>query len=283
MKYLGKLLMLGCAAVFSMAACKDGKTNEPYTPADRLESDSLVVMEQAKTDSLAEVEAKMPVAADELFDDFFFNYATSKRLQLERTVFPLPVRKADGQEQIGRKQWKMEHFFMQQDYYTLLFDSPEEVELVTDTTVSHVVVEHVMLADATVCQYLFNRQKGIWRLTEIVYQPLSHNPNAQFFSFYQRFVADSLFQQASLAKQIDFLGPDSEDDFQTIEGVITPDFWSAFAPEFPTGDLYNIVYGHQNPAAIQKIFLIRGIANGLEVEVTFELQKGRWKLTKLMN
>ena len=243
----------------------------------------MAVVEQEQTDSLEATDRAMPMAADELFDDFFFNYATSKRLQLERTVFPLPVRKAGGDSQIERRQWKMERFFMQQDYYTLLFDSPDEQELVKDTTVSRVVVEHVSMSDDMVYQYVFVRLRSIWRLTEIVHQPLSHNPNAQFFKFYQHFVTDSLFQQESLAQQIEFVGPDPDDDFLTIEGVITPDFWSGFAPEFPSGELYNIVYGRQNPASMQKIFVIRGIANGLEVGVTFELQKGRWKLTRLSN
>jgi hypothetical protein len=42
------------------------------------------------------------------------------------------------------------------------------------------------------------------------------------------------------------------------------------------------VYGHQDPAASQKILLLRGIANGLEVELTFRLEKGRWKVVRLI-
>jgi len=267
-----------------LAACKGGQKHA-YTPADEqliqeqaadtLQSDSLSA-------SLSEEDAPMPIAADELFDDFFFNYAASKRLQLERTRFPLPVMRNDeAQQPIEKRQWKMEPFFMKQDYYTLIFDSPQQLDLVNDTALNHAVVERIMFSGGEVCSYCFDRLRGAWMLTQIVYQPLSHNPNAQFLSFYERFVSDSTFQRQSLAKEITFVSPDPDDDFQTVEGTITPEQWDAFAPELPQGDLFNIVYSNHHPAAMRKIFIIRGIANGLEVEVTFHLQKGRWRLTKL--
>lgn len=278
MKKIGLALLLTSGL---LVACKGEHAKVAYTPAD----DAAIEMDDEAADTLVATAAEddaMPVAADELFDDFFFNYADSKRLQLERTSFPLPVVRDGQQETIDRNQWKTESFFMQQDYYTLIFDSQRQMELVKDTAVEHVVVEKIMLSDEQVCQYLFNRQRGAWSLDKIVYEPLAHNPNAQFLKFYSHFVTDTLFQRQSLASQMDFIGPDPDDDFKTIEGVITPEFWDAFAPNFPDGVLYNIVYGHQNPAANQKIFVIRGIANGLEVEVTFALQRGRWKVTKLI-
>ena len=268
-------------ALLLLSACKSGQQRTPYTPADEMAGDTI------NTDSADSLEqfgegSRMPIAADELFDDFFFNYAANKRLQLERTTFPLPILKDGKKESLTSKQWKMEYFFKEQDFYTLLFDSPQQMELVKDTAVDHAVVERIMLEKNVVCQYQFNRRKGCWMLNEINYQPLPHNPNAQFFSFYQQFVSDSLFQHHSLSDQIAFVGPDPEDDFQMVEGFISPDSWDAFRPDFPVGELYNIVYGHQNPASTQKIFVIRGISNGLEVEVTFKLRNGKWKVVKLI-
>jgi hypothetical protein len=66
-----------------------------------------------------------------------------------------------------------------------------------------------------------------------------------------------------------------------MEGVITPDFWEAFAPELPHGTIYNIVYGHPHSHSNTKIFVLRGIANGLEVEMTFHREHNQWRLTKL--
>jgi hypothetical protein len=77
------------------------------------------------------------------------------------------------------------------------------------------------------------------------------------------------------------VGPDPDDEFGQMEGVITPDFWDAFAPDLPHDTIYNIVYGHQNHHSDYKIFVMRGISNGQEVELTFHHEKDKWKLVKL--
>ena len=224
----------------------------------------------------------MPVGADELFDDFFFNYASNQRQQQERTAFPLLV-VTDGKKQlVERSKWKMEPFFMNQDYYTLIFDSSPQEDLVHDTLVAEATVERFDLDHDRVEQFVFSRRSGRWMLHEVRRMPMQRNANAQFLKFYQQFVTDSAFQHASLAQQIIFSGPDPDDDFSTIEGMITPDFWEAFRPELPQHIIYNIVYGRQDPASTHKIMLLRGIANGLEVELTFHLRKGHWILTKLI-
>jgi hypothetical protein len=112
-------------------------------------------------------------------------------------------------------------------------------------------------------------------------QTMSLNPNASFLSFYRRFATDSVFRQQSLKDEILFSGADPDNDLEQMEGVITPDFWEAFAPELPHGVIYNIVYGQHHGHSHMKIFALRGIANGLEVEMTFREEHGKWKLTKL--
>ena len=224
----------------------------------------------------------LPTAADELFDDFIFNFASNQRLQRERIVFPLLVSSGAKQEYVEASEWKMEHFFIHQGQYTLMFDSEEQMELVKDTTVSHVVIEKIFLDDDFVRQYLFDRNDGRWMLREIRNQTLLRNPNASFIVFYHQFATDSLFQRESLAEEIVFQGPDPDDDFERLDGVITPDFWDAFAPELPQSMLFNVVYSPQNPASTQKIFVVRGISNGLEQELTFKQQNGVWKLVKLV-
>jgi hypothetical protein len=77
------------------------------------------------------------------------------------------------------------------------------------------------------------------------------------------------------------VGPDPDDEFSQMEGVITPDFWEAFAPELPRDTIYNIIYGKRKTSADDKIFVIRGISNGQEVMLTFHHQHDKWKLTKL--
>ena len=259
----------------ALSSCSDRKslaTTDVEADSTDVAADSLIT-ETADT--------VMPKGADELFDDFFFNYASSVTQQQERTVFPLPVVENGKKTTISKKQWRKESFFMKENSYTLLFDSPDQLDLVTDTLVSDVVVEHFLVEKNIAEQFVFSRRSGRWMLHEIHHQPLLQNSNAQFLKFYHQFATDSLFQHHSLAEQIKFSSPDPDDDFSTVEGVITPEFWDGFKPELPEYILYNIVYGHQNPASMQKILLLRGISNGWEVEMTFKLQKGRWKLTRL--
>ena len=49
----------------------------------------------------------------------------------------------------------------------------------------------------------------------------------------------------------------------------------------PKNAIYNIIYGDYNKQGDQKIFVIRGISNGLEMELTFKREGDSWKLTKL--
>jgi len=261
-------------------SCGGGKTIkvEEEAPADTttLENDTVESEEELIADS------PMPMAADELFDDFIFNFAANSKLQKERIQFPLTEHIYDQTKTLKSSQWQMEYFFMRQGYYTLMFNSRQESELVKDTTISEAIVEKICLDDDYVKQYRFRRIRGRWMLCDVVQQKLSENANATFLTFYQRFVTDSVFQMQSLASQIEFVGPDPDDDFSQMEGIIMPEYWGVFAPELPSGQLYNIVYGPQRKETNEKIFIFRGIANGFEVEVSFSKKSGHWKLVKLI-
>ena len=233
-----------------------------------------------ETEDLAD--RPMPVSAEKLFDDFIFNFASSKRLQMERIAFPLTVNSGYKVEEIPEEDWKMERFFMAEGVYTLIFDSEEDMNKVKDTSIDRAVVEKIFLEREFVKQYIFNRENGRWMLSELRNQTLPKNPNASFISFYQQFVSDSAFQMASLNDEIEFVGPDPDDDFGEMEGFITPNLWEDFAPELPQGILYNIVYGRENADSTRKILVVRGIANGMEEELTFTKKGGEWKLTKLV-
>ena len=233
------------------------------------------------TEKLIE-ETPMPKAADELFDDFLFNFAASRKLQMERIHFPLAVYRNDQlKKHIEKRHWKMEHFFMRQDYYTLIFDNHRQMNLVKDTTIDHVVVEKVFYSRKVVQQFLFNRINGQWMMTSINYKPMYQNNNASFLKFYGAFATDTAFQARHLHNPVKFTGPDPDDDFSTMTGEIEPETWPAFAPQLPHGMIYNIIYGQKYTESSQKIFVIRGIANGMETRLTFKRIEGRWQLMKL--
>lgn len=275
-----KLLWLFLAIMLVFAAC----TGKRQTAQDEAIADSTGRGDTVVADTLEELiaDAPMPKAADELFDDFIFNFAASKKVQLARIHFPLKVLKGDEREVVQRSAWTVDHFFMQQGYYTLIFDNEKQMELGKDTAVNHVVIEKIYLDKKFIKQYVFERENGLWMMQLVRLSDIEDSPNASFLNFYHSFATDSLYQVESLNNTVDFVGPDPDDDFAQMEGVITKDTWPAFAPELPSGMIYNVVYGQQQDHSNQKIFVIRGIANGFEVELTFRLSDGRWRLVKMI-
>ena len=259
-----------------------GCTNKAQSGADSLSTDSV---DTAKVDSLdALLESQpMPKAADELFDDFIFNFAGNNKLQQARIKFPLLNINNGDTGYIKKENWQIEHFFMRQGYYTLILDSRKQLNLTKDTNINNVTVEKIFLRKNYVKQYNFNRIRGEWMLTSINSQALQKNSNSSFLQFYQRFATDSAFQYKSLNETIDFSGPDPDDDFSELEGEIFPEQWDVLGPtDLPSGTIYNIIYGQKYVQNNYKVFLLRGIANGQELEMTFQRKGGAWKLIRLV-
>lgn len=271
------VLFLSAVSAFNVG-CSDKKPpkEDSVAVADSVAADSL-----SPEDSVI-AEQPMPKAADELFDDFFFNFAANRKLQRERIAFPLKEYN-DGKlaRVIQKNQWRMDHFFMRQDYYTLIFDSRKQAELVKDTSVSHVVVEKISLRRKMVRQYVFDRINGQFRMTAINSHPMYKNNNSSFLQFYQRFAADTAFQIKSMASEVTFTSPNPDNDFENQTGVIMPEQWPSFKPALiPSGEIYNIIYGQTYKESNYKLFVIRGIANGLEIDFTFRRFGKHWKLIK---
>ena len=265
--------------LFVPTGCNDRK---PRT-VDSTASDTAVRDTSAADSAENLIEATpMPKAADELFDDFVFNFAANRKLQRRRIVFPLPVYR-DGKvvKKIAENKWEMERFFMREEYYTLIFDNARQMNLVKDTTISHVVIEKIFSHKNLIQQYLFNKIKGKWMLTSMNYMSLAQNKNADFLKFYNKFATDTAFQVRSMAREVQFSAPDPNDDFAQISGVMMPQQWPDFKPGLiPNGTLYNIIYGQKYTDAGRRLFVIRGIANGLEIELSFRKVGGQWKLVK---
>lgn len=270
------VLVLCVGAMFSCGGDKTTGGQEDGS-ADSLDTTSV----NDSVDVAVVMEPPVPKAADELFDDFFFNFVANKSLQFSRIHFPLPEWR-DGKTVMKQKsEWKMDRFFMNQGYYTLIFDNRKQMNLLKDTAVAHVVVEKIYLDKKWVKQYEFERENGLWMLRCVKHKSSWETMNASFIEFYHKFATDTLFQLESLHNPVAFTGPDPDDDFKQMDGVITPDTWLAFSPELPGKMIYNIIYGQNYRESDRKIFLIRGISNGLEIEMVFQRQNKHWKLVKL--
>lgn len=278
-----KGFMIVVVACLFVMGWTTGCTDKKPVAVDTAVVDSIVVVDTASVDTIDQLisEQQMPKAADELFDDFIFNFAANRKLQLGRIKFPLKVVDGDDVTFVKKAQWHMEHFFMEQGYYTLIFDNMKQMDLVKDTSINNVVVEKVYLIEEKVEKYLFKRINGRWMLTTIRSNDMFQNTNASFLAFYQRFATDPEFQLQSLNNPVEFTGPDPDDDFSTMTGEIAPETWPAFAPELPSGFIYNIMYGQKYAEGNQKIFVMRGIANGMEMQLTFKRIDGEWRLVSL--
>ena len=274
------VLTVWMALMVSCTGCTERKNTHDLMLGDEELGDSLT---SEAVDSVED--ATIPHAADKLFDDFFFNFAANKGLQRKRIQYPLPIYKGDVlAKKVNKGGWTIEHFFMPEGYYTLIFDKKEHVNIVKDTLLNHVIVERIQLEKDEIKQFSFERIHGEWMLTSIKQMPMEDSPNGSFLRFYRRFCDDEEYQLQSINDRVTFSAPDPDDDFNTITGMMVPEQWPAFKPSLiPSGVIYNINYGQACTEGNEKVFLIRGIANGLEAEMVFHKKNGVWKLVKFMS
>ncbi len=279
-----------CFAVLALG-CKDNKPEikgvieeevDTIAQADTIGSVFVDTIPDNARDSLISA-APVPVTVDELFDDFLFLFTANKKLQYERVEFPLPVRDGDRETTLQKKDWKMEKFFSQQEFYTLILDDEKQMELSKKPSTDSVVIETINLKAKTVKQHVFNKRDGKWMLTAINNNTMYQNQNKSFLSFYEQFASDSVFQIQSLNDPVDATIPDPEDDYAMMKGEFHPDQWEEFKPYIlPDDTIYNVIYGQKYNISNRKIFVIRGLSNGLEIDMTFKQVNGKWKLVKIV-
>lgn len=273
-------LLLGFFLLVFLISCGNRKTKiDPFaTLTDMVDSVSI-----RKTDSLYQQakEEPKPIEADELFDDFIFNYASDNALQKQRTIFPLPYYNGESPTKIEEKFWKHDYLFTNQSYYTLLFDKEDDMDMVGDTTLKSVQVEWIYLKTRMVKKYYFERRKGMWKLEAINLRHIEEKENEDFVSFYARFATDSVYQSRHLSDPLQFITIDPDDEFSILETTLDVNQWYAFRPVLPVDKLSNINYGQQNEDnSNTKILKVNGIGNGYSNIFYFRRRGGEWELYK---
>ncbi len=279
MKKLVYLVVLSCIGMmFFATGCTDKK---PAAVVDTPATDS-VLTDSTDTDTVTKIiaETPMPKAADQLFDDFFFNFIANRKLQKSRVRFPLPVTTGGKTVMMARNHWKTDHFFSRQGYYTLIFDDPKQMMAAKSTKIDTVVVERIFLNKGTVEQFCFDHQNGHWMLSAIHNIGFSDSPNASFLKFLPKFFAS---QGAGKVKDpLPYSGPDPNgEDTKIINMKIAASEWSGFLPEIPNTVMYNILYGQKYKDGNRKILSFKGLSNGLETQLIFKRRGGKWRLEKL--
>ncbi len=275
-----KKVLLGSILFALLVSCGNGKTKmDPFTTITEM-----VDSAGHKADTLREAEVEEepePIEADELFDDFIFNYASDEALQKQRTVFPLPYYNRDTPSKIEEKFWKHDYLFTKQSYYTMLFDKEGDMDMVGDTALSAVQVEWIFLKTRMVKKYYFQRVKGMWMLEAINLRHIEEGENEDFVSFYTRFVTDSLYQSRHIRNPLQYITIDPDDEFSILETTLDVNQWYAFRPVMPADKLSNINYGQKNEdLSDTKILKVNGIGNGYSVIFYFRKRGGEWELYK---
>lgn len=274
-------LLLACMAMVGVqTGCTDKKTDA----ADSAANDSAVVtaVDTAKIDTVVE-SAPMPKAADKLFADFFFDFISKKKVQMARILFPLKSVNGSQVKMIQRGAWKMERFYQNQEYYTQIFDDARQMAHVEKSKADTVIVEKIHLGNGVVEQYLFNHPEGKWMLAELRTGGLAESSNAGFLTFLQKFFADKGYQMSHVKNPLNYYGPDPEDDesSKNVSRKIPAASWAEFIPEIPKDQIYNILYGQKYGEGNEKIFLFKGVSNGLETQLHFRRNGSNWKLVKI--
>lgn len=275
-----KKVFSGLLLLLFIAACGNKqKTSDPFAALTQM-----VDSARQQPDSLqqpVEDESPKPIEADELFDDFIFNYASDDALQRQRTIFPLPYYKDDTPVKIEKKYWEHDYLFSQQSYYTLLFDREEDMDMVGDTALTSVQVEWVYLKTRMIKKYYFERIKGAWMLEAINLRKIEKGENEDFVDFYARFVTDSVYQSKHIHTPLKFITIDPDDEFSILETTFDLNQWYAFRPVLPTDRLSNINYGQKNEdQSTTKILKVNGIGNGYSTVFYFRKKRGEWELYK---
>ncbi len=280
-----KKITLFVVAFFATMICittgctsKKTETTNDSTLTDSVRADSI---EEEDSASKVIAETPMPKAADQLFDDFFFNFIANKKLQHKRIKFPLYVNKFGKVSNISSQKWITDRFFRAQGYYTLIFDNEQQAKFAQSIDIDTVVVEKIFLKENTVKQYWFDHQEGKWMMDQIHELNFKDSYNAHFLNFLKEFFKKK--GEGMVKNPLAYKGPDPNGEETTIINTTIPaKEWSSFLPEVPNNVIFNILYGQKYKAGKEKILTFRGLANGLETELIFQQNGKNWQLVKII-
>ncbi len=228
-------------------------------------------------------EEGLSVTADEQFADFIFEFARLRHLRLTRIAFPLPRIIHGDTTWLSAEDWNFEFPFRNQDYYTVLFNDEEQMELEKRTDLDSVDLEWIYLESKQLKMFRFRRLEGCWMLTEESLHPFRESPLADFLVFYERFSIDTDYQLQSVSDPLRYITTDPEDDFGVIEGTLNHDQWEAFKPQLPQKFLTNIRYGQTYTYPGRMILVKQGVSNGLMDILTFRKSSSGWRLVSYEN
>ena len=260
----------------SICACEN---NAQKSPTQSENIDSILAL---PPDTLEWDELDIPVGADGLFDDFFFNFVRNSRFQEERIDFPLHVENGKATSVIEREDWTFDRLEELQEVNTMIFDQNDDMNCAQDTSINDVIVECIYFNCDSVKQYVFKRIEGRWNLTHLNWKSFQQHPDGYFYAFYKQFANDSIFQGKRIRKSFEFKTYDEVMN-EEIMGEVDAEAWWDYSPELPKDMLTNINYGHTSPTSRERHLIITSPSAGMSSTLKFRMIKWQWKLVGLEN
>ncbi len=277
---MGRILFF-CILLFCiLVGCDNKQVKQTDIVAhETVEAEDSIVLEPDTLELLTE--EVLPVSADYLFNDFFYNFASDMNFQRQRIVFPVKCENCDTTLKCKRADWHEQ--LVVNDYYFILYERDEEIAFHQDTAISDVTVERINLDINEVDLFHFNRINGKWMMTGLKHEPIPETTNSDFLSFYHTFSSDSLQRADYVAEPLRFvLTNEDEGDEEEIQELSIED-WKAVSADLPLPAhvVVNINYGQTCISRNSKLLYVAGISNGLSMHYRFTKIDGRWMLVEV--
>ena len=276
-----KKILVGVLALSFLVACADKKGKNETINVIQTADSNLCDIDSLQIDDI--IESPRLAKVNELFDDFIYNFASDPSLQLERISFPLPYNDNGTVSEIEEHTWVHDDLFTDQEYYTLLFDREEDIELVGDTSLTSVQVEWIYLNTQQVKNYFFTKNNGAWQLDSLDLSPIISTDKENFVEFFAQFAVDTTFQTSRIVDPLIFVTADPDDDFSIIQASLDLEQWFAFKPDLPVDKLSNINYGQRSSdSSNKKILALKGMENGFSNILYFKRKSkaSSWEMYK---
>ena len=229
-------------------------------------------------------EEVLPESADELFNDFFFNYTSDMNFKSQRQAYSLDCNMGDTVVKIHSSELDVYSELFVDDYYSIIYEREEDLAFQKDTSLNEVAVERIDLDGKQIEQYIFNRIEGKWMLTGVGRNDMGFNPNSDFLDFYKNFSSDSIYRRNSVSEPLKFVLLSEIDDVEDEIQELTSDEWLAISADLPlpAGVMINIDYGQTIISKNSKLLLVEGVSNGLSLTYRFMKIEGAWNLVEVV-
>lgn len=231
-------------------------------------------------DTLVLVQDKpLPESVDELFGDFFYNFATDELFARSRVRFPLRSRANPDEEFITREQWVEQLPMQGRECVALIYEREGDLEVQQDTTLRQVQVWQIYLGEHREECYYFLKVDGRWLLRDYDVLDWSTTPLGGFLDYLAQMSADTLMYADYVRFPLQWVMV-SDDGEETITEELWAEDWDELREEIPLpeGELLCIDYGQPALSENRKVVSMEGLSSGLFIKYKFDRVGGRWWL-----